>query len=75
MITEPFRIRAYSKKELAQRYFPDVKAAHTATNRLMSLINAYEDLVWELEKVGYQKTCKYLTPRQVAIIVDYLGEP
>lgn len=75
MNTEEFRIRAYSKQELAQRYFPDVKLPHTAVNRMMSLINAYEDLVWELEKVGYQKTCKYLTPRQVAIIVDYLGEP
>lgn len=64
-----------SKSELAQRYFPDVKSAHTAVNRMMSLVTAYDDLMGELEKVGYQKTCKYLTPRQVAIIVDYLGEP
>lgn len=75
MNSEPFRIRAYSKQELGRLYFPDVKSAHTATNRLMSLVNAYDDLMGELEGAGYQKTCKFLTPRQVAIIVDYLGEP
>ena len=32
-------------------------------------------LVDGLQKLGYRKTAKFFTPREVALIIDYLGEP
>ena len=34
-----------------------------------------EPLMEELEKTGYQSRSKSYNPRQVRLIVDYLGEP
>lgn len=70
-----FKIRIYTKKELACQYFPMYENPHSAVNRLMSLINAYTDLVEELEQIGYQKSRRCFTSREVRLIVEYLGEP
>lgn len=47
-----FKIRPYTKKELALLYFPDSKP-HTAVNHLMAWINNADDLLIELEMAGY----------------------
>ena len=56
-----FKVKAYGKSELAMLYFPDAGSAHTAVNHLM--------------KMGYRKSDKFFTPKQVAVIAEYLGEP
>lgn len=69
-----FRIRAYTKKELALMYFPD-SLPHTAVNRFMGWVKRNKVLCEQLQSMGYEQTCKTFTPRQVRAIVDVLGEP
>lgn len=70
-----FRIRTYSKKELALRYFPDANDPHTAVNHLNAWIRRCKPLVEKLAESGYYKTARYFSPLQVREIVYYLGEP
>lgn len=70
-----FRIRPYSKRELAKLYFPDTSNADTAVANLRNLMRHNPDLLAELEATHYRLHDKVLTPRQVGIIVHYLGEP
>lgn len=69
-----FKIRAYTKKELALCYFPD-SSPHTAVNHLMAWILRNQPLVDTLTGMGYQKTSKWFSPRQVEAIIEILGEP
>jgi hypothetical protein len=72
---EAFKIRAYSKKELAlMYYFPDSQP-RTAVNHLMAWIRRCTTLWQQLQDMGYQTTCKAFTPREVRAIVNQLGEP
>lgn len=70
-----FKVKAYGKSELAMLYFPDAGSAHTAVNHLMSWIHRNPELSEELKKMGYRKSDKFFTPKQVAVIAEYLGEP
>ncbi len=72
---EAFKIRPYTKKELALCYFPDSLNPHSAVNTLMGWVNRCEPLRRELEAAGYRKTDKWLMPRHVELIIRYLGEP
>lgn len=74
MNMEDFKVRAYSKQELALAYFENANP-HVAVNRLMRWIQTCEELKKELQKIGYKKTSKFFTPKEVGLIVDYLGEP
>ena len=69
-----FRIRPYTKKELALMYFPDSQP-RTAVNHLMAWIRRCSQLWTELQAMGYQPSCKAFTPREVRAIVEQLGEP
>ena len=69
-----FEIQAYTKKELALLYFPSAEP-HTAVNRLMSWVKRCKPLHMALIAQGYKKTSKWLSPREVAIVVEHLGEP
>ena len=73
--TQSFPIRSYMKKELALCYFPDAKNLHSAVNHLMSWINRCEPLRDKLHEQGYQKSAKWFKPKEVKLIVEYLGEP
>lgn len=70
-----FKIKAYGKSDLALQYFPDAASAHTAVNHLMSWIRRNPELTEGLVKLRYCKSAKYFTPKEVAMIVEYLGEP
>ena len=71
---EQFKIRSYSKKELALMFFPD-STPETAVKHLMSLIRR-NDMLWdELQSMGYYSLSRTFTPRQVQAIVDWLGAP
>lgn len=72
---DEFEIRTYSKKELAFMYFPNAANGRTAVNMLMRWINRCKALREELDAAGYQPNARYLTPRQVKLIVEMLGEP
>ena len=62
------------KTELALQYLP-YYTAHSAVNLLMSWISQSPTLLAALAKTGYRKTQKELTPAQVRLIIDHLGEP
>jgi len=70
-----FKIRSYSKKELALCYFPSSENPHSAVNHLMTWIKRCTPLLEELEAQGYQKMSKWFSPREVRMIIDHLGEP
>ena len=71
---ETFKIRPYTKKELALQYFPDSQP-RTAVNHLMAWIARCPELVDELAHTGYVTNAKSFTPRQVGLIVKHLGAP
>ena len=55
-------------------YFPE-SMPRTAVNHLMAWIRLCTPLRNELQKIGYKKTSKAFSPKQVKAIVEYLGEP
>ena len=69
-----FVIRAYTKKELALLYFPD-SSPRTAVNHLMAWVCRCTQLYRQLLSMGYNRTSKGFTPREVRAIVEQLGEP
>ena len=71
---EEFIIRTYTKKELALMYFSE-SYPRTAVNHLMAWIHLCTPLWNELLDMGYRKTSKVFSPKQVKAIVEYLGEP
>ena len=71
---ESFKIRSYSKKELALRYFPD-STPRVAVNHLMAVIRRNDMLRDELQTIGYKSSCKVFTPRQVNAIFEWLAPP
>ena len=73
-MTDIFPLRAYGKAELAQLYFPDADPV-VAANRLRRQIERAYGLLQALEPTGYPSRAHFFTPRQVAIIVRFLGEP
>ena len=73
-MNKDFKIRAYTKKELALCYFPD-SSPSVAVHHLMAWIRRCTPLSDELSATGYTITHKYFTPRQVRAIVEQLGEP
>lgn len=71
---ENFSIHAYRKKELAILYFPN-NDPHTAVKNFMRLIRRC-DMLWDaLLASGYQPYNKTFTPRQVALVVEWIGAP
>lgn len=72
--SDNFRIRAYGRTELAQRYNPHL-APSTAWHRLKSWIDRYPGLPARLRSLGYTEKARTWTPAQVDAIVDALGEP
>lgn len=61
-------------KELSGMYFP-LSSTQSATTQLRRWIRMNKALMQQLEETGYTTQRKFLTPRQVRLIVEYLGEP
>ncbi len=74
-MSNEFKIRAYTKKELALCYFPQSENPHSAVNRLIAWVNRCTPLKAALEARGYRKTAKWFNPLEVKLIVEHLGEP
>ncbi|NDW13197.1 DUF4248 domain-containing protein [Bacteroides sp. 214] len=70
----PIPIRSYSKGELAALYLPHVQIS-SARRTLNCWIRKNEPLYRALLATGYTPRDVLLTPVQVALIFQYLGEP
>lgn len=68
------QIRAYSKQELATIYFPDTDP-HAATTRLTNWIKRCGPLREAVGRCQIGKHSKFFSPKQVQLIIDYLGDP
>jgi hypothetical protein len=71
---EEFKIRAYTKVELACLYNPYMTIPG-ALRTLARWIAGNSQLTAELSALEYNHRNRIYTPRQVKAIVDYLGEP
>lgn len=69
-----FPIRLYSKGDLAMLYCPEY-AISTAIRNLSVWIKKNEELWAALMEAGYNPYRRCFMPREVALIVKYLGEP
>ena len=68
------KIRSYAKQELACMYFPEA-TPHTAVNRLTRWIRRCRPLRQQIRDCQLSKHAKFFTPKEVALIIEYLGEP
>lgn len=68
------KIATYTLTELSEMYFPN-STQRSALNQLKRWINYNNQLLSALEQKGYQSKQRYLTPAQVKLIIEYLGEP
>ena len=73
-INKKMDLRSYTKQELALLYFPD-SDPDVARAHLMRWIVRCTQLYEQLQKSGYNKSCKEFNPLQVSYIFFHLGEP
>jgi hypothetical protein len=69
-----FVIRSYGYCELAMLYFPN-STKKSASAQLGRWIRGNEKLKSQLTEMGFKPRKKILTPFQVKLIVELLGEP
>lgn len=74
MEEEKFKIRSYGWTELALCYNPDLHP-NSASRLLHRWVVKNEKLSKALIAAGFGEKQRKLTPRQVGVIVEYLGEP
>lgn len=73
--TSTFEIRAYGKSELAMLYFPMIESAKGALSNLNYWIRQNQSLCTALKDCGMSPKAKFFTPKEVALIAHFLGEP
>ena len=66
--------RTFGRTELAQLYSPDL-TAEAAWKKLKRWIAFNGDLTARLTELGYTPSQRSFTPKMVASIFHYLGEP
>jgi hypothetical protein len=71
---EQFKISSYGYCELAMLYFPN-STKKSVIARLRRWLMSDNNLKPDLGNSGLKKCQKLLTPKQVRIIVNYIGEP
>ena len=70
-----FRIRPYSKRELARLYFPKTANIDSAVSNLRLWIRRNSEVMENPHAAGYRTHNKIFTPKQVRIMVETFGEP
>ena len=73
MQDDKFIVRAYGFGELAQLYFPNI-TKKSASTQLRRWIESDKFLRRELLEAGFKYGQRVLTPRQVHIIIQLIGE-
>ncbi|MCC8188867.1 MAG: DUF4248 domain-containing protein [Bacteroides sp.] len=71
---ERFPIRTYLKRDLVHLYLPHLPI-RSALRTWNEWIQLHPTLLEDLQCTGYRKSCKNLSPVQVKMIVEALGEP
>ena len=71
---DTFKIMAYGKSELAMLYFPK-STPNAALKRLNRWIDKCKPLKKAVAECQIENFPKSFTPRQVELIVEYLGDP
>lgn len=71
---DKFEVRSYGKAELARLYNPYM-CQNEALRTLSRWIRRNESLIENLTQAGARTYDKIYTPRQVSLIVSFLGEP
>ena len=71
---ELFQQKTFGWQELAILYAPGL-TRHSASRRLTRWVIINKELYDRLIRSGWIKGTRILSPLQVAIIVDFLGEP
>jgi hypothetical protein len=74
MEDQSFKIRAYTKVELAMLYNPN-QCIMVALDTLSRWIKGNPGLMEDLTRLNYNKFRRAYTPKEVERIVYYLGEP
>lgn len=69
-----FSIRAYHKSDLALLYHPGM-CGRSAMNKMRRWINRNSELKRRMKEAEVSPLTHQYTPRQVAILVEFLGEP
>lgn len=69
-----FRLRAYTKVELALLYSPRSQEA-TALQNLYRWMRRCHPLMDELDGLGYNRHRHSFLKQEVEVIIKYLGEP
>ena len=69
------KIKRYTKKELALRYFPWASQPKVAQNHLRSWIRRCPELQEAMKGVRQLRTRYEYNEEEVALIVHYIGEP
>ena len=67
-------ISALRKGELAAEYSPELTSS-AARKRLNAWLRFHPTVLRSLRATGWNERRRYLTPRQISIIFDALGEP
>ena len=63
-----------NKGDLAQLYSPNV-CRKSALRLLNQYIHRAKGLLPALEATGYSHSARHFTPRQLELVLEYLGEP
>lgn len=71
---DKFIVRGYGKGELAMLYMPGICRCG-ALKQFNRWIERNTRLTAQLVETGYDGTERIFTPKQVELIVEYIGEP
>ncbi len=69
-----FKLRSYGYSELAQLYFPHI-TKKSASVQLRRWLILNKKLNASLGETGFFPGQKLLTPKQVGLILEFLGKP
>ena len=70
-----FEIQRYGKSELAMIYYPKSSCPKVAQNHLRVDIHRNKELLDRLRRIQPEKNLNEYSKAEVALIVEYLGEP
>jgi hypothetical protein len=69
-----FVLRSYGYGELALLYFPN-STKKSATTQFRRWIRRSDELRRTLNQLGFTERQRLLTPRQVEVVIQFVGEP
>ena len=74
MDDKEFQIRTYGFGELAQLYFPNIAKA-SASRMFSQWVQSSPQLIQSLQEANWKKRAKYLSPKQVKVLIMYFDPP